>query len=127
MFSISSISFLYILQNKFIAYIQIRYCYSCEKSINYILGDSKFNKIAVRLYMLYFLVPIIFFSNLEADLLWAITDLISGMYVIVTLILIFANLKEIKRLFNDFWYRFLPEKEKGENPPVVSYGEVKNK
>lgn len=101
--------------------------YSCEKSINYIFGDSKFNKIAVRLYMLYFLVPIIFFSNLEADLLWAITDLISGMYVIVTLILIFANLKEIKRLFNDFWYRFLPEKEKGENPPVVSYGEVKNK
>ncbi len=101
--------------------------YSCERSINYIFGDSKFNKIAVRLYMLYFLVSIIFFSNLEADLLWAITDLISGIYVIVTLILIFSNLKEIRRLFNDFWYRFLPAKEKGESPPVVSYGEVKNK
>lgn len=98
--------------------------YSCEKSINYIFGDSKYNKIAVKGYMIYFLIPIVFFSNLEANLLWTITDLISGMYIVITVVLIFANIKEIKRLFNDFWDRFLPAKERGENPPVISYGEI---
>lgn len=96
--------------------------YSLSKSVNYIFGDTKFNKIATNLYIIYFLAPIVFFSNIKADLLWSITDLISGMYVVLTLVLIVGNLKEIKRLFTDFWYRYLPTLNRGENPPIVSYG-----
>lgn len=97
--------------------------YSVEKSVNYIFGDTKFNKVATRLFLLYFLVPVCLLPNIEANLLWAMTDLITGLYVILTVFLIVMNLKELKRLFNDFWERFIPAKERGENPPIVSYGE----
>lgn len=77
--------------------------YASEKSVNYFLGDSKKGKIGIYIYMIYFIIPVIFFSNFEAELLWAVTDLLSAIYVIVTLILIYGNRKEIFRLYNEFW------------------------
>ena len=39
----------------------------------------------------------------------------------ITLFFIYAKHKEIFRLFDDFWKRYLPAKERGENPPIVSF------
>ncbi len=95
--------------------------YSCTKSIDYAFGDTKANKFATPIYMVYYMIPCLLFYNMEADLLWAATDLISAMYVVITLIFIYSKKKEIFRLYNDFWNRFIPAIERGENPEPVSY------
>ena len=59
------------------------------------------------------------FSQLEAALLWAMADILSAIYVIVTLILISTQRKEIFRLFHDFWDRFIPAIKRGENVQAV--------
>lgn len=82
--------------------------YSCAKSVNYAFGDSNANKIATPIYMVYYMLPCLLFYNIKADLLWAATDLLNAVYVIVTLIFIYSKRKEIMRLYNDFWDRFIP-------------------
>ena len=67
------------------------------------------------------MIPCVLFYNIQADVLWAFTDIISAAYVIITLFFIYARHKEIFRLFDDFWKRFLPAKARGENPPNVSF------
>lgn len=57
----------------------------------------------------------------------AATDLLSAVYVIVTLIFIYSKRKEIMRLYNDFWDRFIPALKRGEHPEKVSYKTVKEK
>lgn len=74
--------------------------YSCAKSVNYALGDTELNKKFSPLYMVYFLIPALVFYNIEADMLWAFTDILSVMYVIITLTFIYAKRKEIFRLYN---------------------------
>ena len=96
--------------------------YSCEKSVNYAFGDTDRNKAATRLYMLYYMVPCVMLYDIRADALWAMTDILSAVYVFFTLLFIYTQQKEIMRLCNDFWFRFLPAKERGEQPPAVSYG-----
>lgn len=93
--------------------------YACEKSVNYALGDTKLNKLAMPVYMVYYLIPCLIFYNIKADVLWAFTDILTASYVVITLIFIYAKQKEIFRLFDDFWNRFLPAKNRGENPPPV--------
>ncbi len=95
--------------------------YTCEKSVNYAFGDTESNKRMMPLYMLYYMLPCVIFYNVEADILWAFTDILSAVYVLITIFIIAAKHKEIFRLFNDFWYRYLPEKESGKNPPIVSF------
>lgn len=101
--------------------------YACEKSVNYVLGDTRINKIAMPIYMIYYLVPCLFFYKIKADVLWAFTDILTAAYVIITLIFIYAKRKEIFRLFDDFWNRFIPAKKRGENPPSVMFNEGKEK
>lgn len=84
--------------------------YSCEKSVNYVFGDTFANKVATRIYMIYYLIPCVLFYNVEATSLWAMTDILSAVYVIMTMIFIVMKHNEILRLFNDFWYRYLPGK-----------------
>ena len=72
-------------------------------------------------YMIYYMLPCVIFYNIEADVLWAFTDILSAIYVLITIFIIAAKHKEIFRLFKDFWERYLPAKENGENPPVVSF------
>jgi AGCS family alanine or glycine:cation symporter len=97
--------------------------YSCEKSVNYVFGDTKRNKIVTKIYMLYYLVPCVFLYNVQATTLWAMTDILSGIYVIVTMVFIYTKQKEIIRLFKDFWDRYLPLKEQGKDVPPVVYGQ----
>ena len=95
--------------------------YTCEKSVNYAFGDTEQNRKMMPVYMVYYMIPCVIFYNLEADLLWAFTDVLSALYVLITLFIIAAKHKEIFRLFDDFWKRYLPEKEQGKNPPYVSF------
>lgn len=101
--------------------------YSCAKSVNYAFEDSNANKIATPIYMVYYMLPCLLFYNIKADLLWAETDLLSAVYVIVTLIFIYSKRKEIMRLYNDFWDRFIPALKRGEYPEKVSYETVEEK
>ena len=100
--------------------------YSCTKSIDYAFGDTKINKIATPIYMVYYMLPCLFFYNIKADLLWAATDLISAMYVVITLLFIYSKRKEIFRLYNDFWNRFMPAINRGEHPEKVSYETIED-
>ncbi len=95
--------------------------YSCSKSVNYAMGDTALNKKMTPVYMIYFIIPALVFYNLQADLLWAFTDLLSACYVIITLVFIYGKRKEIFRLYNDFWDRFIPALNRGEKPDKVSY------
>ena len=101
--------------------------YSCSKSVNYAMGDTALNKKMTPVYMLYFIIPALVFYDLEADLLWAFTDLLSAGYVIVTLVFIYGKRKEIFRLYNDFWDRFIPAIQRGEKPQKVSYETIEEK
>ena len=95
--------------------------YTCEKSVNYAFGDTERNKKAIPIYIIYYMLPCVIFYNIEADVLWALTDILSACYVALTIFFIYAKHKVIFALFDDFWKRFLPAKERGENPPVVSF------
>lgn len=67
------------------------------------------------------MVPCVVLYRLEADVLWAFTDILSAVYVLITVFIIIAKHKEIFRLFDDFWKRYIPAKEKGENLPFVTF------
>ena len=101
--------------------------YSCAKSVNYALGDTELNKRFTPVYMVYFMIPALLFYNMQADMLWAFTDILSAVYVIITLVFIYAKRKEIFRLYNDFWNRFIPAINRGEKPEPVSYETIEHK
>lgn len=94
---------------------------ACEKSVNYAFGDTERNRKMMPIYIVYFMLPCVIFYNIKAEALWAFTDILSALYVCITVFIIVAKRKEIFRLFDDFWNRFLPAKEAGENPPYVSF------
>lgn len=95
--------------------------FTCEKAVNFFFGDTRANKIAKNLYRVYYLAPIVLFTNLQADILWALTDILSAVYVLITMTLILSRRKEIFRLFNDFWDRYIPAKNAGQDVPPVTY------
>ncbi len=49
------------------------------------------------------------------------TDILSALYVLITIFIILAKHREIFRIFDDFWQRYLPAKKRGENPEYVSF------
>lgn len=95
--------------------------YTCEKSVNYAFGDTEKNKRLLPVYMIYYMVPCVLLYNIEADILWAGTDILSAAYIAITVVFILAKRKEIFRLFDDFWDRYEPACERGENPAYVTY------
>ena len=94
---------------------------ACEKSVNYAFGDTERNRKMMPIYIVYFMLPCVIFYNIEAEALWAFTDILSALYVCITVFIIVAKRKEIFRLFDDFWNRYLPAKEAGENPPYDTF------
>mgnify|MGYP000279040478 FL=1 len=77
--------------------------------------------------MLYYMVPCVIMYDIKADALWAMTDILSAVYVMMTLLFVFTQQKEIMRLVKDFWDRYLPAYERGEHPPVVSFGTIEER
>ena len=94
---------------------------ACEKSVNYAFGDTERNRKMMPIYIVYFMLPCVIFYNIEAEALWAFTDILSALYVCITVFSIVAKRKVIFRLFDDFWNRYLPAKEAGENPPYDTF------
>ncbi|MDO4615134.1 MAG: amino acid carrier protein [Lachnospiraceae bacterium] len=101
--------------------------YTCEKSVNYAFGDTELNRKMRPIYMIYYMIPCVVLYNIEADTIWAFTDILSAAYVLITVFIIIAKHKEIFRLFDDFWKRYLPEKEAGKNPQMVSFDCAENR
>jgi AGCS family alanine or glycine:cation symporter len=95
--------------------------YTCEKSVNYAFGDTALNRKIRPFYMIYYMIPCVVLYQIKANTLWAFTDILSAMYVAITLFIIAARHREIFRLFDDFWKRYLPAKESGQEVPVVSF------
>ena len=95
--------------------------YTCEKSVNYAFGDTHANKVIMVFYKIYYLIPCVIFFDVQADILWALTDILSAVYVGITLFIIIAKHKEIFRIFDDFYKRYLPSLKRGEQPDIVSY------
>ena len=95
--------------------------YTCEKSVNYAFGDTEANKKIMLFYKIYYLIPCVIFFDVQADILWALTDILSAVYVGITLFIIIAKHKEIFRIFDDFYKRYLPALNRGEKPDIVSY------
>ena len=73
------------------------------------------------------MVPCLLFYNVEADLLWAFTDILSAVYVLITLFFIYSKRRMIFALFEDFWKRFLPALDRGEHPQKVSFEQIEKK
>ena len=94
---------------------------ACEKSVNYAFGDTERNRKMMPIYIVYYMLPCVIFYNIESEALWAFTDILSALYVCITVFIIVAKRKEIFRLFDDFWNRYLPAKEAGENPPYDTF------
>jgi len=95
--------------------------YTCEKSVNYAFGDSDVNRKIRPVYIIYYMIPCVIFYNIQADVLWAFTDILSAFYVLITIFIIFAKRKEIFGLYDDFWKRYLPAKERGEAVEYVTF------
>ena len=94
---------------------------ACEKSVNYAFGDTERNRKMMPIYIVYYMLPCVIFYNIESEALWTFTDILSALYVCITVFIIVAKRKEIFRLFDDFWNRYLPAKEAGENPPYDTF------
>ena len=71
---------------------------ACEKSVNYAFGDTERNRKMMPIYIVYFMLPCVIFYNIEAEALWAFTDILSALYVCITVFIIVAKRKEIFRL-----------------------------
>jgi AGCS family alanine or glycine:cation symporter len=94
--------------------------YGNEKSVNYVFGDTQLNKVMTKVFIVYFLAPM-FLAGADTGLLWLVTDTATIIGVVATLVIIWVLRGEILRLHNDFYDRYLPALERGENPPVVSF------
>ena len=70
-----------------------RHVLQLRKSINYAFGDTERNRVAVKIYMLYYMVPCVIMYDIKADALWAMTDILSAVYVMMTLLFVFTQQK----------------------------------
>lgn len=95
--------------------------YSCEKSLDFIIGDKDMHKGLRYIFMAYYLLPLVFTPTVQVDFIWALQDLLSCVFVVTTAAMIINQRKEIIRLFNDFWYRYAPAVKDGEHPKPVVY------
>ena len=96
--------------------------YSCEKSLDFMLGDKGGHKGLHYMFMAYYLLPLVFTPTMQVDFIWALQDLLSCAFIITTAAMIINQRKEIIRRFRDFWYRYEPAVRHGEHPDPVVYG-----
>ncbi|MGI5839401.1 MAG: alanine/glycine:cation symporter family protein [bacterium] len=94
--------------------------YGGQKSVNFLFGDTKANKFAMRFWFFYYLIPI-FLAGADTGLLWIITDTMMIIGVASGIAALVALRKVVLDLHNDYWYRYLPALNAGENPPPVSF------
>lgn len=92
-------------------------------SLNYLtrnLTNRKIEKAIMISWTLYFCLPQ-FLGTLDADFLWAVADASGVFNIICTIAILFALRKEAVNVCRDFFERYLPACERGENPDPVNY------
>ncbi|MGI5838924.1 MAG: alanine/glycine:cation symporter family protein [bacterium] len=94
--------------------------YGGEKSVNFLCGDTSLNKIMTKVWMVYYIGPMVF-AGMSTGLLWLISDTMQVIGVSSVILTLFMTRREVMRLHSDFWNRYLPELEAGRHPPVVSF------
>jgi AGCS family alanine or glycine:cation symporter len=94
--------------------------YANEKSVNFLAGDTSLNKTATWLFIAYFLGPI-FLAGADTGLLWLVTDTMTIIGVCAAIACLIALRKVVVELHYDFYDRYLPALERGENPARVSF------
>lgn len=94
--------------------------YGGQKSVNFLFGDTKANKLAMNFWLVYYLAPI-FLAGADTGLLWIVTDTMMIIGVCAGISALVALRGVVIDLHRDYWYRYLPELEMGRNPPAVSF------
>ena len=94
--------------------------YNGEKQVNFLAGDTRLNRIAMWAFIVYFIGPMVF-AGADTGLLWLISDSVLIISVVASLICLFFLRKVVVDLHYDFWDRYLPALERGENPERVSF------
>ena len=92
-------------------------------SLNYLtrnLTNRKTEKVIMAVWTLYYCLPQ-FLGTLDADFLWAVADASGVFNILCTIAILFALRKEAVNVCRDFFERYLPAYERGENPEPVSY------
>lgn len=92
-------------------------------SLNYLtrnLNNLKAEKIIMMIWTLYYCLPQ-FLGTLDAEFLWAVADASGVFNIICTITILFALRKEAVAVCRDFFERYLPAYERGENPDPVTY------
>ena len=112
------------LANTFFAWTTLNSTfYQNTISLNYLLGEKKNNKIIFYIWVAYYTLPQ-FLGGFDADLAWLLADFSGVFNIICTCTILFVLRKEVFRLGKDFFERFLPAKERGEDVEPVEYGEL---
>ena len=94
--------------------------YGGQKSVNFLFGDTKANRIAMNFWLFYYLGPI-FLAGADTGLLWIVTDTMMIIGVCAGISALIALRHVVVDLHRDFWLRYLPELEMGRNPPPVFF------
>ena len=91
------------------------------------LGDTERNRVAVKIYMLYYMVPCVIMYDIKADALWAIDRYPVRCVCHDDPAVCLYAAKGNHAACKDFWDRYLPAYERGEHPPVVSFGTIEER
>lgn len=94
--------------------------YGGQKSVNFLFGDTRANSLAMRFWFFYYLLPI-FLAGADTGLLWVVTDSMMIIGVSSGIAALIALRRVVLDLHNDYWYRYLPALDAGENPPPVTF------
>lgn len=97
--------------------------YQNSISLNYLLGEKKNNKVIFYIWVAYYCLPQ-FMGGFDADLAWLLADFSGVFNIICTCTILFVLRKEVFRLGKDFFERYMPAKERGEDVEPVVYGDV---
>ena len=94
--------------------------YGGQKSVNFLFGDTKANRMAMNFWLAYYLGPI-FLAGADTGLLWIVTDTMMIIGVCAGISALVALRHVVVDLHRDYWDRYLPELEMGRNPPAVYF------
>ncbi len=94
--------------------------YNAEKQVNFLAGDSALNRTVMWIYIVYYIGPQ-FFAGMDTGVVWMIADTILIISVAASILALVFLRKSVLELHNDYWDRFIPALERGEEPDGLSF------
>ncbi len=95
--------------------------YSQEKRLNFFFGDTPLMKKIILVWKPLFIFFMIFGSRVDTGKIWAINDFTQIIGIVSNVFCLTMLRKEIVRLANDFYERYIPELDAGKKPAPVSF------